>query len=172
ARLPPRPFEVRWMKAVCWVGGRARLGGADGCRLRRSPCSVEYTRASSSMGIQGPFSGVLHQTCGLMQAVRHAVPLLRRGRPAYDTQARHDDATFSPPAPPCPAVVSTGLAWTCNVLGSVFTPPRLGGHCRRFEHSLSTETALVEFAECAARFRPGGQTAQSLGLYFSLVPIL
>ena len=49
--------------------------GADGCRLRRSPCSVEYTRASLSMGIHSPFSGVLHKTCGLMQAAPHAVPL-------------------------------------------------------------------------------------------------
>ena len=39
--------------------------GTDGCRLRRSPCSVEYTRASLSMGIHGPFPGVLHKTCEL-----------------------------------------------------------------------------------------------------------
>jgi hypothetical protein len=82
------------MKAVCWEGERADPSGADGCRLRRSPCSVEYTRASLSMGIHGPFSGVLHKTWGLMRAAPHAVPTSSQSQGSRAASARQ---AFSAP---------------------------------------------------------------------------
>ena len=74
---------------------------------------------------------------------------------------------------PALQLASPGLAWgtPCSALGSTFAHQRSGGHCRVFARSLSTEIALVEFAECATRFRHSGQTAQTLGRHANLTPI-
>ena len=48
-----------------------------------------------------------------------------------------------------------GLGIPCSALGSVFAHHKVRGRC----------------AECATRFRPGGQKAQPLGRHANLTPI-
>src|SRR6266853_484973 len=66
------------------------------------------------------------------------------GRLARAPEAHHDDATFPPPAPPCLAAREprVGLGIPCSALGSAFAHQRSGGHCKVFEHSLSTENSF------------------------------
>ena len=66
------------------------------------------------------------------------------GQPTHAPEAHHDDATFTSLAPPYPAAREprVGLEIPCSAPSSVFAHQRSGGHCKVFEHSLSTENSF------------------------------